>query len=448
VGAVRWSTLVVWAVVACGGKDSASSKPEPGAISVQVRDLRGVPVEGALVTTEPDTGDAETDAAGRALIADIAPNFYHVLAQHDVGGVDAAAVWVGPGDLAEVALLLEGGGAFGSGGSSAGGSGGTFGATGGTGGSFGGTIGSSGGSSGTFGGSSGSGGSAGAGATQNLPYIDAATQIETMRVDTKRPYLYALDRVNNNFLFVNLDAETVEKTIYVGSDPVDFDFDEAGDLAYVANFGSTEIAVVDLEMQAIDHTYFVDPSQSIWSGNPYRLAVTAGNTLAYTSEDQWQDIKLVNRENGGFIALAGDLYAPDLATSPDRATLYAAESGGALHRYTVTDSGLTEVDVSTDGGSPSVLVSGDGEYVFFGNQKILASNLKSVVGQFSETIRAVNFDGSVAVGSSSVYDGVDFSIRGLLPLTTSTLALSHDDTTLYAYDIGTSRIYIIDLSAI
>jgi hypothetical protein len=64
------------------------------------------------------------------------------------------------------------------------------------------------GSDGAGRGGAGSGGeqAAGAGAggagsrgvvSVNLPYIDAATQVETMLLDPSRPYLYALDRVNN-----------------------------------------------------------------------------------------------------------------------------------------------------------------------------------------------------------------------------------------------------------
>ena len=38
-----------------------------------------------------------------------------------------------------------------------------------------------------------------------------------MTVDPTRPYLYALDRVNNELLFVNLDTLTLEESIYLGS---------------------------------------------------------------------------------------------------------------------------------------------------------------------------------------------------------------------------------------
>jgi DNA-binding beta-propeller fold protein YncE len=309
--------------------------------------------------------------------------------------------------------------------------------------------GGSGGTSGTSGVSGFGGTSAGTGGGPTGEFIDVSTQVEAMAVDPVRPYLYALDRVNNNFLFINLETKSLEKTIFVGSSPVDLDFDADVAEAYVANFGSTEIAVVDLDAQEVGRTLFVDTNAGTWEGNPYRLAVTAFNTLVFTSEDQWNDLKLVNASNGGAIAAVGSIYSPELAATADGTTLFVAESGGDLYRYEVTEATLTQVDATGDGfgnGDGLAVITGDEQYVFYGRQKILTSNLKSVVGEFSDPILATNDDGSIAVSASHVYDGNNFGIIALTSLTTQVLALSTDARTLYLYDIATSRIYIQDLS--
>jgi len=278
-----------------------------------------------------------------------------------------------------------------------------------------------------------------------LDYIDVGTQVAALVPDAKRPYLYALDSVNNNMLFINLDTQQVEKTIFVGSKPVDMDFDEANQNAYIANWGSSEIAVVDLAKRKVDHSIFVDTTVGTWDGNPYRIAVTAGNTLVFTEQDQWCDLKLIDATTGVNITATGSLYAPDLAVTKDRSTLYVGESGGALTRFSVSAAGLMQVDVSAQAGSPGgpvVTLSGDNKYVFYAGQKYLATNLKSVLGKFSEAIYASNADGSVVVGNKSVFNGNNFAITAVLATSTTVLAMSPDGRTVYLYDTSKSRIYI------
>jgi DNA-binding beta-propeller fold protein YncE len=179
----------------------------------------------------------------------------------------------------------------------------------------------------------------------------------------------------------------------------------------------------------------------------------AGDTLAFTSEDQWNDIKLVNALTGANLQAIGSIYEPDLVATPDGTTVYAGESGStgsALHRYDLVSGKLTEVDTSTEAGGYGdrlVIMSRDGTYVFYAGQKFLAKNLKSVLGTFSESILVSNKDGSVAVGAKNIYDGTTFSIKHPLPLSTSVMALSADDSTLYLYDDSSSTIYVYPMNS-
>lgn len=409
------------------------------------------------MTTDPETRTAVTDATGTVLISGIEPGFYSVAAVHDLAGTAAQAIDLDDSDLATLSLRLNGTlPPQGVGGDSAGGSGGKGGggAAGGRGGSAasgrgGGEESGAGGELGSSG--SESGGSDGGEGSNPSDTIDVATQVETMLVDPVRPYLYALDRVNNSFLFVNLETRELEKTIFVGSSPVDLDIDDEGNEIFVANFGSTEIAVVDLETQEVGRTVFVDITLGTWEGNPYRLAYVAGGALAFTSEDQWCDIKLVSAETGVNITTSGSLYQPDLAANADGTRLFVAESGStgsAVHRFDVTETSLTEADASaTDSGFGSrlVVLSGDGEYVFFAGKKMLASNLQSVLGEYSEVIYASNADGSIVIGNTNVFDGTTFTVRAPLPVSTTVMALSPDDGTVYLYDVNTSQILIHEL---
>ena len=67
-------------------------------------------------------------------------------------------------------------------------------------------------------------------------------------------------------------------------------------------------------------------------------------------------------------------------------------------------------------------------YVFAGTQKLLANNLKSVIGSFSEPILVASADGSRAVGAKTIFNGTLFTQIKVLPLAPTVVALGADDT--------------------
>jgi DNA-binding beta-propeller fold protein YncE len=279
-------------------------------------------------------------------------------------------------------------------------------------------------------------------------FIALNTQVTAMLVDPTRPYLYALDTVNNSLHFVNLTSKTVEKTIFVGSKPADLDINKAGNELFIANFGSTEIAVVNLDTREKARALLVNTTLGTWDGNPYRLVCTAGDTVLFTSLDQWNDLKLVRASDGSSVANTGSVYAPDLAASPDGTSVYVGESGisrSTVYRFDIVGTTLMQVDVSGDVGgysSRNVVATRDGNFVFYAGQKFLARNLKSVLGTFSEPILAATADGSVVIGTKNIFDGNTFGTIRPLPIAPAAVALSPDDATLYLYDNGSSRIYV------
>lgn len=138
--------------------------------------------------------------------------------------------------------------------------------------------------------------------------IDLGVNIVQMLVDPSRPYIYALDQINNSLLFINKDGKIVEKTIFIGSSPTDLDIRIDNSTLYVANLGSTQISVVDLESKEKINDLFVDTQAGSWDGNPYSLVYLEGHHLAFTSEDQWNNIKVVNAETGAFISYSGSIH--------------------------------------------------------------------------------------------------------------------------------------------
>ncbi len=286
---------------------------------------------------------------------------------------------------------------------------------------------------------------------QYLPFegvsIAVGTQIEKMMVDPNRPFIYAVDRVNNALLFINTDLGALTKTIDVGSSPVDLDINLDGDKLYIANFGSTQINVVDLNTQEIGFSFFVDPDIGTWDGNPYRIAALSNNRLAFTSEDQWNSIKIVNAETGVNLSNGASIYRPNLFTNLAGTVLYAAESGSSgsqVYRYNV-DSGnsLNEVDESSSGSAQrGSFITHDGQYIFFRKQKILANNLQSTLGTFPDNIYAANADGSIALGEDQYYNGENFAILGNLPVTSEVMASDPNEDIFYIYNAVSSSIVV------
>ena len=274
-------------------------------------------------------------------------------------------------------------------------------------------------------------------------FIAVNSQVERMRVDPQRPYLYAIDRVNNSLHFVNLTSQTVEKTIFIGSTPTALDINAANTELYVANSGSTEIAVVDLTTQTKTRSLLVEVTAGSTTGNPYRLVATTGNTLVFSAQDTFSPLRLVSAATGATLtstttsSLGGAMVA-----SPDGTHVYTA--GYYLSRFDIVGATMRSVDSTTDFSSSVTTISrsGDGMYIFYGAKKVLAANLKSTLGTFPEPIQLANSTGSLAVGTIRVYDGNTFTAKAALPLSTAVAAISPDDTTLYLYDTVTSRIYL------
>ncbi|WP_116105956.1 hypothetical protein [Lewinella sp. IMCC34191] len=270
--------------------------------------------------------------------------------------------------------------------------------------------------------------------------------------DPQRPYLYGLDRVNNNMAFISLETREVEKTIFVGSSPSDIAFSLDNQQVFIANYGSSQIAVVDLETREKVRDIIVDTQAGSWDGNPYRLAVMAGNRLAYTSEDQWNSVKLVNAENGVHLDDVGSVYQPGLLTNEDGTILYVLESGSSgstVIRYNLDGNTLVQVDQSNGSsgyGDRDGMMTADGKYIFYNGLKLLANNLGTLVGTFNDEILAATDDGSVVVGRSKVWDGETFAILAELPLRPDLAVIPPGSRKAYLYIDATSQLITYDLA--
>lgn len=287
-------------------------------------------------------------------------------------------------------------------------------------------------------------------ARYQLEGIDLMTGIVRMKADDERPYIYALDRANNNMLFINTSTETVEKTIFVGSSPTDLTISFDNTTAYIANYGSSQIAVVDLNTQEKTGDISVDTDVGTWDGNPYRLTMLSNNRIAFTSEDQWNSIKVINAGNGVNLFTAGSIYQPGLITNSTGTLLFATESGSSgsqAIRYTVQDNGLLETSASfsSSNGNRDACITRDNNFLFYNGSKLLVNNMSTELGSINDEILACTDSGDVVVGERNIWDGETFAIISNLQFEPDLAVIPAGSRTAYLYSDATSQLIVVEL---
>ena len=287
----------------------------------------------------------------------------------------------------------------------------------------------------------------------DVPVIELGTRIVRLKQDASRPYLYALDGDNNRLLFINTETNTMEKSIFVGSTPTDMAFSLDNTKLYVANSGSSVIAVVDLDTRTKVADLAIS-TQGTFTGNPGRLAVLEGDRLAYTTEYQSFDLRVISIATGEELSTLSDLYSPGLVANASGTVLYASDGGygsGTVVSYRVGNDGLVESGRSNGSisyGLRDAVLTADNQFIFSGSVKLRAGNLGTQLGTFTEPIRAANTTGTLAVGETTIFDGTRFTGLVKLPVRALQATVSTDDTKAYVYEDGTERLVVVDLEGL
>ncbi|HTS19428.1 MAG TPA: BACON domain-containing carbohydrate-binding protein [Verrucomicrobiae bacterium] len=310
----------------------------------------------------------------------------------------------------------------------------------------------------------------------------AAWQIETsialgssnvvqVLADPARPYVYAIDRGNSQVLFIDLNAGVVSKRLYVGQDPTSCDIDATTNSLYVANKsvgtglpGSYQIAVVDLGTQT-KTTAYVIATDYINSSLVDAVNVTAGRQgrLYYNSgNDIWNygAVGSIDTTSGTDLGIFNAIKTR-MVISSDKTRLY----GQHIYEGNLGEMGV--FDVSTDSnqlvdhleyppygsnygwGPDNYCLSGDNQYLAFGDIYFDATNLSMQYGVFDEYIYALNYEGTVAFGESAIWDTTSFAVNGAatkiqdLPFTTTVMTYDYAHDLLYAMNPADSKLYIL-----
>jgi hypothetical protein len=292
--------------------------------------------------------------------------------------------------------------------------------------------------------------------------IPLGTQIVRILPDPQGTLVYAIDSKNSNLLCVDLPSGSVRKTLYVGEDPTDFDIDETGGVLYVANKGpgtglpgSWRIGVVALTNQTLVNSYITSvDAVNVTSGKAGRLYYNSG--FDYLNGG---DVHALNTETGADLGSFG-VIKTKMVIFTNKALLFGQYTYtgnlGAMGAFNVSDDTITLTDSIDYSPYPygwdydNYSLSGDNKFLAYGEILFNPTNFTDQIGQFPEQVYALNHDGSVAFGQTSIWDTTTFAAHGnatqIVPMPFSTTIMAFDDkqTVLYAFNTADQCLYSME----
>ena len=285
--------------------------------------------------------------------------------------------------------------------------------------------------------------------------IPLGENVVWMRPDPGRPWLYAIDQVNSEVLFIDLRTASVSSSIYVGDSPSDLDIDVTGNFLYVANqgpgtglYGSWRIGVVALTNQTLVNSFITLVSaMHVSAGRPGRLYYNDGNEVHSVDTDTGTDLGAFN------------YIKTRMVISSDKTDLFGqyvyTGNLGAMGDFDVATDTITLLDTAYYSPYPygwsydNYSLSGDNHYLGYGQIMFTATNFAAQIGEFPEQIYALNGDGSVAFGNTNIWDTTTFPIHGNatqitnMPFSTTIMVFDSYTNVLYAFNPADSSIYAL-----
>lgn len=166
--------------------------------------------------------------------------------------------------------------------------------------------------------------------------IKINSNLSKMVADSVWLYIYVSDKGTNSVLFLNTFTDTIEKSVFVGSNPSDMDISADNSTLYVAISGGSSVSVIDLDTQTVVDTIELGfTPTSLAAGRPDRLYVSDCN-----------EIRIIDTTTKTIVGSFSDgkIHAVDSTGS------YLFESGGCFYSYP----SMKKWDISTD--SPDLIL--------------------------------------------------------------------------------------------
>ncbi|MEA3443250.1 MAG: hypothetical protein U9R19_00840 [Bacteroidota bacterium] len=293
-------------------------------------------------------------------------------------------------------------------------------------------------------------------------FIETSNDIRHMLADPDRNYIYAIDYLNDELLFINTETEDIEKKLTMSDGPIDLDIDASGNTLYVICMNDDRITIIDLQTQTIINTVDL-PAASLLSLDNlhYHIACGRHNRLFYVDAGLSPKLRMLNTENWTILYEWETEGVGDLAVSKDGNTLYIWNQFFWGYIPINNDAYIKKIDCSTDelalvqtsltniGREPldlPILLYNNDSKLISKRCKFSTKNINSQNGHFGQNILCVSEVNNIAFSENGIYSLNNNMYLKPMPLTSSIMAVPSNNNVLYVFHASSSRIYIISLN--
>jgi hypothetical protein len=227
-----------------------------------------------------------------------------------------------------------------------------------------------------------------------------------MTADRNRPYIYALQPPplvgqQGLLLFISTETGHIDKTLAIGTNPVDLSINDAEGRLYIASWQETWTYVVDLNTQTLLPS--MDLGTDVFKINAGRLG-----RLVTEGQDQWVYMTLFNTPGGASLA-TGWIREGDGEFDRTGRYYYHVDnnhSGAVISKYDTIADGFELVASNGDRGSyygsRNLVMSADGSRLFW-TRMIFDAHLVSY-DLLPNEIYSCSTNGRIAFGETEAYD--------------------------------------------
>jgi YVTN family beta-propeller protein len=233
------------------------------------------------------------------------------------------------------------------------------------------------------------------------------------------PFAYVANFFSNSVSVIDTATNTVVDTVPVGSNPFALDVTPDGAFVYVGNFVAGNVSVIDTTTNSVVATVNV-------AGHPNGVAVTPNGALVYVAGYTSDSVSVIDTATNTVVATVPVGVLPfGISISTDSAFAYVANG---------TSSSVSVIDIATNtvvatvpglGHGTSLAVTPDGAFVYVTHHYVSSP---------------VNPDPSVKVIDTSTYTVVDSVAVGLSP---AHISITPDGNYIFVTISGGSAVSVI-----
>jgi uncharacterized delta-60 repeat protein len=285
--------------------------------------------------------------------------------------------------------------------------------------------------------------------------------------DYARPRVYALDSGamlnRGKLLALNPTNGSILAEITVGMNPTDMAMASGGAALYVINTGSRTISRVDLGTFNVTAEKTISTPNTYSPSNPLHIAAGRSN-LVYFTDGAWApSITTFDFARGTNVVVDDDGNgAGGILCGQSGSTLYrwrqygwgAGNVNSWLSRYDIyTNLHLTLLEDSftswrRDPFDTPIFLDLAETRVFNKQQMFSATNVSVLISQFSESIYAITWDGSLAFGNTQIFNANSGASMTNLDFSATVQTVNRDQSRLFRYNASTTNLVIYDMASI